>query len=211
MGDERNTQDRQSTSSSPVSPKGVFIFSTIWLIAIIGVYIFASSQEIPGPEQTQTGDTVTKAQSSAEVSEEIPQRSELRHKTEDVMARWEQRVKTEERMLTHGPSFGAIMNQGEKVYNKLCAACHGPSGGGIKGVFPAIAGSKIATGDIQKNINLILNGKKGTAMASYRNMLAPEDLAAVITYQRNAFGNNTGDIVSVSQLGIEESRTILDR
>lgn len=88
-----------------------------------------------------------------------------------------------------------LMVRGETVYNQACAACHQANGQGLAGQFPAIAGSAIATGDLGGHIGIIMNGKPGTAMAAFGAQLNDTDIAAVITYQRNAFGNDTGDVV----------------
>ncbi|MBT8114930.1 MAG: cytochrome c oxidase subunit II [Arenicella sp.] len=88
-----------------------------------------------------------------------------------------------------------LMALGDEVYQSRCAACHGADGVGIPGVFPAIAGSAVATGDRESQIDLIMFGKPGTAMAAFANQLNDEEIASVITYQRNAFGNNVGDVV----------------
>jgi len=93
-----------------------------------------------------------------------------------------------------------LMAKGEQVYNKICAACHQATGQGIPGVFPAIAGSKIATGDKAAHINIVVHGKSGTAMQAFGEQLSAVDLAAVITYERNAFGNDTGDVVQPSDV-----------
>ncbi|WP_222937601.1 cytochrome c oxidase subunit II [Spartinivicinus ruber] len=86
-----------------------------------------------------------------------------------------------------------LYSRGEKVYNTTCAACHQPNGEGVPPVFPAIKGSKIATGDPQQHIATVVNGVQGTAMQAFGKQLNEVDLAAVITYQRNAWGNNAGD------------------
>jgi len=87
-----------------------------------------------------------------------------------------------------------LMAQGRELYgNKGCVACHGVNGEG--GVGKAIAGSPIANGDISEHINLLVNGVQGTSMAAYGKQLSEVELAAVITFQRNAFGNTTGDVV----------------
>ncbi|MBT9566897.1 MAG: cytochrome c oxidase subunit II [Thiobacillus sp.] len=86
-----------------------------------------------------------------------------------------------------------LMTRGEKVYQANCAACHQANGMGLPGTFPAINGSKIATGPIADHINIVLNGKPGTAMAAFGNQLSDADIAAVVTYQRNAWDNKTGD------------------
>lgn len=93
-----------------------------------------------------------------------------------------------------------LIARGEKVYNAQCAACHQANGQGMAGVFPAIAGSPVATGPSADHIDLILNGKAGTAMAGFADQLSDLDLAAVITYQRNGFGNATGDTVQPSDI-----------
>jgi len=91
-------------------------------------------------------------------------------------------------------SLEELMATGEAVYNKACVACHGASGEG--GVGKPIAGSPIATGDMAAHIDIIVNGSKNNPlMAAYKETLSEVDTAAVITYQRNAFGNNTGDVV----------------
>ena len=88
-----------------------------------------------------------------------------------------------------------LMAKGEAAYNKTCAACHQANGAGIPGVFPAIAGGPIATGDVAGHIDIVVNGKAGTAMQAFGEQLSAVDLAAIITYERNAFGNNAGDMV----------------
>ncbi|MEB4591491.1 cytochrome c oxidase subunit II [Candidatus Thiothrix sp. Deng01] len=88
-----------------------------------------------------------------------------------------------------------LMAQGEKVFTSNCAACHQASGLGIPGVFPALKGSKIVTGDLSAHLETVLNGRPGTAMQAFSKQLTDADIAAVITYERNAFGNNTGDVL----------------
>lgn len=88
-----------------------------------------------------------------------------------------------------------LMQQGEKVFNTICAACHQVSGLGVPGIFPALKGSSIATGPLAAHLNIVLHGKAGTAMQAFGTQLSDADLAAVITYERNAFGNQTGDVV----------------
>lgn len=93
-----------------------------------------------------------------------------------------------------------LMAQGQKIYSSSCASCHGVTGGGIPGVFPAMTGSTIATGDINAHIDIVLHGKAGTAMQAFGKQLSDSDLAAVITYERNALGNSTGEIVQPSTI-----------
>ncbi len=84
-----------------------------------------------------------------------------------------------------------LMVRGEAVYGRSCLACHGAKGEG--GVGNAIAGSAVATGDINAHLEIGVNGVPGTAMQAFGGQLSDVDMAAVITYQRNAFGNNMGD------------------
>lgn len=87
-----------------------------------------------------------------------------------------------------------LMSKGEEVSGR-CIACHGVDGKGIPGVFPAIAGSAVATGPVDAHIDIIMFGKAGTQMVAFANQLNDEEIAAVVTYQRNAYGNDTGDVV----------------
>ena len=95
-------------------------------------------------------------------------------------------------------SMQDLLAQGETVYKVNCAACHGPTGAGIPGVFPAMTNSPVATGDAAEHVNVVMNGKAGTAMAAYKSQLNDVDLAAVITFERNSFGNSVGDMVQPS-------------
>jgi cytochrome c oxidase subunit 2 len=88
---------------------------------------------------------------------------------------------------------------GEKVYAGNCAACHQANGKGISGTFPGLDGSKIAVGPKADHIKMVVNGKAGTAMAAFKH-LSDVDIAAVVTYERNAWGNTTGDIVQPSEI-----------
>ena len=97
-------------------------------------------------------------------------------------------------------SMEDLMSRGEQVYNTNCGACHQVTGTGVPGVFPALVGSKIVKGDIAGHVDIVLNGKAGTAMAAWANQLNDLELAAVITYERNAWGNNTGDAVQPADI-----------
>lgn len=92
-----------------------------------------------------------------------------------------------------------LMEKGKKVYASTCAACHGANGEGI-GPFPKMAGSKIATGPLAAHLNIVMKGKPGTAMQAFAGQMNDADLAAVITFERNGFGNKTGDVVQPSQV-----------
>ena len=102
-----------------------------------------------------------------------------------------------------------LMAAGKAAYEKNCAACHQPEGQGIPPAFPALAGSKIVTGPLlspegrlipDSHVDRVLNGKAGTAMQAFKATLSDADLAAIITYERNAFGNNKGDMIQPAQI-----------
>ena len=86
-----------------------------------------------------------------------------------------------------------LMERGKAVYDRSCLACHGGKGEG--GVGTAIAGSAVATGELGGHLEIGVNGVPGTAMQAFGGQMNDVDMAAVITYQRNAFGNNMGDMV----------------
>jgi cytochrome c oxidase subunit 2 len=89
--------------------------------------------------------------------------------------------------------------RGEKVYAANCVACHQPTGTGLPPTFPALSGSKIVNGPKEGQLDRVLNGKPGTAMASFRH-LSDTDIASVITYTRSSWANKTGDMVIPSDV-----------
>ncbi len=86
-----------------------------------------------------------------------------------------------------------LVSRGEAVYGKNCAACHQANGKGIPGAFPPLDGSKVATGDRHQHIEVVVRGRPGTAMPAFGPQLSDVDIAAVVTYERNAWSNKTGD------------------
>ena len=94
--------------------------------------------------------------------------------------------------------------RGEAVYTANCAACHQATGKGVPPAFPPLDGSKIATGPVAAHLDIVLNGVvrngQATAMVAWKNTLSPTEIAAVITYERNAWGNHVGDVVQPSQV-----------
>lgn len=93
-------------------------------------------------------------------------------------------------------TFEELMERGEQVYGSACASCHQQDGSGVPGAFPALANSPIAIGSAEGHLDVVVNGVRGTSMAAYGNQLSDADMAAVITYERNAWGNNLGDMVT---------------
>lgn len=112
-----------------------------------------------------------------------------------------QRAKQEEqRLLAMNMTMEEAMTAGKNVYDAVCAACHMPNGEGLPGVFPALKGSKMALEDMPGHIDIIVNGRAGTSMASFSKQLTMTEIAAVTTYERNAWGNNTGDLVQAKDV-----------
>jgi len=89
--------------------------------------------------------------------------------------------------------------KGEKIYAANCVACHQATGKGLAGAFPALDGSKVVNGPADAQIALLLTGKAGTAMPSWKQ-LSDTDIAAVITYTRNSWGNHTGEAIQPAQI-----------
>ena len=83
-----------------------------------------------------------------------------------------------------------LMELGKKVYLKHCSVCHQPNGQGMPPAFPTMVGSKITTGPVAGHINIVLYGKKGTTMQAFQEQLTDKEIAAVVTYERNSWGND---------------------
>jgi cytochrome c oxidase subunit 2 len=113
----------------------------------------------------------------------------------------QQEAKAEEqRLLSMNMTMAESMELGENVYNANCAACHMPNGEGLPGVFPALKDSQIAVADQPKHIDILINGVTGSAMQSYAKQLTMSEIAAVVTFERNAWGNDTGDLVQAKDI-----------
>ncbi len=88
-----------------------------------------------------------------------------------------------------------LLPMGEDIFLEHCATCHQPDGMGQTGKYPALAGSELTTGNIADHLSRVMNGKADTEMQAWAPQLSDLELSAVITFERNAWGNNTGDIV----------------
>ena len=86
-------------------------------------------------------------------------------------------------------SLTELTERGEGVYQKNCVACHQMNGEGLPPIFPALAGSDIVMFDKDRNVEILMEGVQGAAMQSFANQLSEVDMAAVITYTRQAWGN----------------------
>lgn len=94
-----------------------------------------------------------------------------------------------------------LMALGKEKYNQVCAACHRADGLGLPPMYPALKGSSIAVGHpISRHINLILDGVAGSAMQAYKDQLTDKEIAAIVTYERNAWGNHTNDEIQPAEV-----------
>ena len=89
--------------------------------------------------------------------------------------------------------------KGETLYAANCVACHQPNGRGMPPAFPSLAGSKIVLGPSDQQINIVLNGKPGTAMQPFAR-LSNSEIAALITFTKNSFGNSVGKVIQPSDI-----------
>jgi len=102
-----------------------------------------------------------------------------------------------------------LMAKGKEVYAKQCSVCHQPEGQGLPPAFPALAGSKVVNTPLltpegklvpDGHVDRVMNGKANTAMQAFKNTLSDVELAAVITFERNSFGNRMGDMIQPAQI-----------
>jgi len=92
------------------------------------------------------------------------------------------------------PTLAELMQLGEQAYLTNCASCHQADGTGMPPMFPALKGSPVVAGDIDAHLEVVLRGVPGTAMVSFAH-LSDAELAAIVTYKRNAWGNDTGELI----------------
>lgn len=108
-------------------------------------------------------------------------------------------VDAEQASLSASMTKEELMQLGEATYMAYCAACHQSTGLGLPPTFPALKGSAVATqGPVTEHISLVLNGKG--MMPPFGKQLSLKEISAVITYERNAWGNDTGDLVQSSDV-----------
>ena len=96
-------------------------------------------------------------------------------------------------LTTKDWSTEELVSRGESVYITNCVACHQANGEGIQGIFPGLAGSDIALNNKDRHVEILMEGVQGAAMNSF-SYLSEVELASVITYTRQAWGNaESGD------------------
>jgi cytochrome c oxidase subunit 2 len=119
-------------------------------------------------------------------------------KSKDDYAKWVAEQKQQLAVAADDPNKtwteAELVAKGATVYAANCVACHQANGKGVPGAFPALDGSKVVAGPAGAQIELVLNGKQGTAMPAWKQ-LSDTEIAAVITYTRNSWGNKSGEVL----------------
>jgi cytochrome c oxidase subunit 2 len=133
-------------------------------------------------------------------------------KSTEEYAKWATAQKQKASAATDDPNrrwdLTDLMARGDSVYAATCAAPPG-NGKGVAGAFPALDGSKIVAGPKDVQIKTVLNGVtkdgKPTAMIAWGGTLSDADIAAVVTYTRNAWGNHTGEAIQPAEVKADRS------
>lgn len=100
-------------------------------------------------------------------------------------------VAAERELANQAFTLEELMAKGEEAYNRSCASCHMANGAGIPGAFPSLIASSIALGPVADHLDMVINGSAtNAAMQAFGGQLSEVDLAAIITYERNAWGND---------------------
>lgn len=103
-----------------------------------------------------------------------------------------------------------LMKLGKQQYETNCSACHQADGRGIPPMFPPLKGSSVAVGHpISRHIEIILHGVTGSAMQPYAEQLTDEEIAAIVTYERNSWDNNTNDEVQPKEVAKVRNENIV--
>lgn len=128
---------------------------------------------------------------------------------EEEFAQWiAQQNKPQHSVATDKWTMDYVMHEGRNLYLRYCAACHQEDGTGNPPLFPALTDSSIVVGDpVSRHIDLVLQGIPGSAMQAFAEQLSNEEIAAIITYERNAWDHNTGDLISPEQAQARRSKT----
>lgn len=119
-------------------------------------------------------------------------------------------------------TLAELKQHGEQIFLSRCAACHQVNGQGIAGVFPPLVdgapftatnnvtdplagrgfwkADKIVLGAKERHLDIVMNGIAGTPMQAFGPQLSDLDIAAVISYERNSWGNHTGDAIQPAEV-----------
>jgi len=116
---------------------------------------------------------------------------------EDEYNAWVEEMKVAQAEAASGAdkewTMDELKTKGEEIYKNTCAVCHQANGKGVPGTFPALDGGAIVNGPAGEHVKLVLGGIN--LMPAFAGQLSDADIAAVITYERNSWSNQTGDVV----------------
>jgi nitrite reductase (NO-forming)/hydroxylamine reductase len=113
----------------------------------------------------------------------------------------------------------ARLPQGEQVYQAYCQACHQANGAGFTGAFPPLARSDYLLADPKRGIRAVLqglsgaitvNGEKFDGVMPHLNYLTDEQIADVLSYVLNSWGNDGGVIVPAQVAEIRATVTVAE-
>ncbi|GAB4351879.1 MAG: hypothetical protein Kow006_16160 [Gammaproteobacteria bacterium] len=90
--------------------------------------------------------------------------------------------------------FSELVEQGQRVYRRRCAACHGAEGEGGD-LYPSLRGNALTLGPLAPYLRRVLHGVPGSPMKAFKGVLNATELAALMTHQRNAWGHDSGDVI----------------
>ena len=120
-------------------------------------------------------------------------------------------------IAANDPGFSA----GKDMYRASCSACHGQDGAGVKGLFPALAGSgSVQSINVTSMIRVVLQGVRsvatdravtGAAMPAFDSKYSDEQIAQILTYIRNDWGNraapaSVGEVTTLRKSLASESK-----
>jgi len=98
-------------------------------------------------------------------------------------------------------TMAIALQRGQNLYGRYCAACHKRDGTGLPPTFPSLVSSSVTVGNsVERHIDLVLQGVPESAMQGFAPQLDDEELAAIVTYERNAWGHDSGDLVTPAQV-----------
>ncbi len=124
--------------------------------------------------------------------------------TETEYMEWVEKAREEQAAAAAGVNrewtMAELMERGEQVYKSSCVGCHQANGEGLPPMFPALTGSPLTIGPVEGHIDIVIKGAPGTPMQAFGEQLNAADIAAVVTYERNALGNSVGDMVQPAQV-----------
>jgi cytochrome c6 len=91
-------------------------------------------------------------------------------------------------------SAAGAAQPGPNLYSDNCSACHQTTGKGVKGAFPALAGSALVKGDKTLLATTVLSGRAG--MPAFKDDLGDAELSAILTYVRASWGNAAAPVTA---------------